>query len=106
MLQNIRKKIRLYWHDLYYFLASKQGIHFAMTCKDATAKIDLNDQAVTITDKTRLKLHISLCQACYNYYSLSQTLRRLIRKLVISNKNSKADLEKLNRDLLKKYNAR
>jgi len=103
MLNRIKKLFRHYWHDLYYFLSDKKGIEYAMTCKDATEKIDLNDQTKTINDKFRVKLHVSLCQACDNYYSLSQMLRAALRKLMSSHKPSKSSLEKINKELVDKY---
>lgn len=103
MLHKLNKKIRHYWHDLYYYFASKKGVDFAMTCQDATAKIDLSDQAKTTTDKARVKLHLSLCQACNNYHTFSQVLRRALRKITATQKSKRSDLEKLNHDLLKKY---
>lgn len=103
MLSKLKKKFRHYWHDLYYYLTDQKGADFAMTCKDATEKIDLSDLAQTNTDKFRVQLHVSLCQACNNYYSLSQMLRAAVRKLMMSQKVSKMNLEKLNQSLIEKY---
>ncbi|AZZ36359.1 hypothetical protein CIK05_05990 [Bdellovibrio sp. qaytius] len=103
MLHDLKKRIRHYWHDLYYNVVSDNGVKFAMTCKDVTEKIDLNDQSKTQLEKFRVKLHVSLCQACHNYYSFSQTLKTAFKKLMTSSKPTKTDLEKLNRELLQKY---
>lgn len=103
MLKRLKKQFRHYWHDLYYYLTNKKGVEFAMTCKDATEKIDLADQTKTITDKFRVKLHVSVCQACNNYYSLSQMLRAAIRKVMAAHKDKNSNLDKLNQELVKKY---
>lgn len=103
MLNTLIKKIRQYWHDLYYFLASKAGVDFAMTCQDATAKIDLRDQNKSAVDKARVNLHISLCQACNNYYTFSRVLSLAIKKLLTNNTNNKSEIDNLNKELLKRH---
>lgn len=103
MSYKFRKLIRHFWHDIYYFFASDRGVRFAMTCRDATEKIDLSDQAKTNLDKARVKLHVSLCQSCNNYYSFSQVLRRALKKLMKPDHKSVESLEKLNTDLVHKY---
>ena len=103
MLNRLEKIIRYYWHDIYYFFASEKGIDFAMTCRDATEKIDLSDQSKTAREKMRLKLHVSLCQACNNYYKFSHLLKTVTKKASELPSESKKRLENLNKDLLKKF---
>ena len=103
MLKRIEKVLRHYWHDLYYFVTSKTGEEFAMTCKDVTEKIDLPDSRKTVMDKFRVFLHVSLCQACSNYKALTLALRQAIKKLISAQKYSDNDLKKLNQDLLKRF---
>lgn len=102
MLNRLEKLVRHSWHNIYYFFASDKGVNFAMTCREATEKIDLSDQSKNLTDKLRVKLHISLCQACNNYYKFSYLLKKIIKKISRLRSSSKKHLEKLNKDLLKK----
>lgn len=103
MLHHFKKIVRKAWHDIYYFWASKKGVDFALTCREATENIDLNDQAKTAQGKLRVKLHISLCQACNNYYSFSRSLSRALKKLVQARPKTDSDLDKLNNELVQKF---
>lgn len=103
MLDRIEKILRHYWHDFYYFITSEPGEKFAMTCKDATEKIDLPDDQKTLKDRFRVLLHVSLCQACSNYKKLSLLLRQMIKRLVVSQKKHPVEIDKLNQSLLKKF---
>lgn len=103
MLNRLKNWIKHYWHDGYYFFVSDKGVDFAMTCREATEKVDLNDQAKSATDKVRIKLHVSLCQACNNYYKFSISLRSAVKKAISSQQRTKSELDKLNRDLLRKF---
>ena len=103
MLNRFKKLIRHYWHDGYYFFVSDKGVDFAMTCREATEKIDLQDLSKSITEKTRVRLHVSLCQACNNYFKFSSSLRSAVKKIVSSKQHTKTELDKLNDDLLQKF---
>jgi hypothetical protein len=98
-------RIRHYWHELYYFLATPRGVHFAMNCKDVTEKIDLHEMPAGFWGRFRFWLHISFCQACKNYLDLSQALRRAIRGYT-KIQNYKVDLNRLTQSLLQKYSAK
>jgi hypothetical protein len=103
MLNRLEKLIRHFWHDVYYSIFSNKGVDFAMTCREATEKIDLSDQSKTSHDKLRVSLHISLCQACNNYYKFSNLLKNALKKASSFHSDNKKNLEKLNKDLLKKF---
>lgn len=103
MLHKLRKKIRHYWHNIYFAITADKGADFAMTCKEVTEEIDLPSSDSNSLQKARVKLHVSLCQACHNYYSFSQILKKLTRKFFISQKLDEKKIEQLNRKLLNKY---
>lgn len=94
----VSEKIRRYWHDSYYFFASDKGVKFAMTCRDVAQQVDVG-VSKTLLGRFRFFLHISLCQSCKNYLSLTNILGAAIRNVIF--KNEKPDrLEKLNGKLL------
>jgi hypothetical protein len=98
----ILDKLRHSWHDLYYSIAPEGGVKFAMNCKEATAHIDLGTHQDTRWARLRLKLHLSLCQACKNYSDLSNALK----KAIVGFAHASAlplDLDQMNQNLLKKY---
>jgi hypothetical protein len=99
---NIKERVRHYWHELYYKMASPAGVEFALRCKDVVEQIDLSDPPITWRKWFRIRLHLSFCQACNNYLRASQTLGRAVCETL---KNSEAgfDVEKVNQELLKKY---
>ena len=97
----IKERLRHYWHELYYRLASPAGVEFAMACKHVVEQIDLQDSPVTWREWFRLKLHLSFCQACNYYFAASRALRRAVREMTKG--SAPVDVEKINRDLLKKY---
>ena len=103
MRNRIEKRLRHYWHEVYYFFGSKLADEIAMTCKKATEKMDLPDDQKNISDHFRVWLHTSLCQACSNYKSLTLALRNAIRNLVKNKGYSPQKIEKLNQDLVKKF---
>lgn len=98
---NLMAKFRRYWHNTYYFFASDGGVKFAMTCKDVAEQVDIGISK-TLTGRFRFFLHISLCQSCKNYLSLTNELRRAIRTVVSKGENP-VHLEKLNSELLTKH---
>ena len=96
------KKLRHFWHDLYYALASEGGVKFAMKCQDAAEIIDLGQEPSTFVGRMRFRLHMSLCQACRNYRDATKALRKAVREL--AEKNSQGlHLDRLNQDLLRKF---
>ena len=97
------KKIRSYWHNLYYYLfGSKEGVNFAMTCKEATESADLGTSRDSLRNRFRYQLHLSICQTCKNYLVLTKVLRKAIRSLVQKNEKS-GQVERLNDELLLKH---
>lgn len=76
-----------------------------MTCRDATSAVDLGHAPNGALGVLRLKLHLTLCQACKNYQQLTEKLGIAIRDAAKSAKVMPA-LEKLNQDLLNKHSER
>lgn len=100
---SLSKLIRKIWHDIYYSMVSKDGVEFAMRCKDVAHQVDLKASDLDWKGKFRFYLHLSLCQACHNYYVLSQFLGSKLRKLVGRAQVTPQNLEQLNKDLVQKY---
>ena len=73
-----------------------------MTCKDVTEKIDLGQVPPTWVGRFRLRLHLSFCQACKNYFDVCQELRRIVRGLV-EKSLTQTEIERLNQELIKKF---
>ena len=90
------ERLRHYWHELYNFPNSNHANHFAMSCLETAEKLDLGQGGF------RLRLHLSLCQACHNYYAAARALRAAVRKLIKNSEDSDL-LAKLNQALLKKH---
>lgn len=97
------KSLRFIWHVFYYVLAPKKAVEYAMRCKDVTEKIDLADQIRTPQEQFRIKLHLSLCQACNNYKESSVILRNAIRIAWTQNFHSETELVNLNQRLLNSF---
>ncbi len=95
----IIKKIRKLWHDIYYRLATKGMIDFAMRCQDVVSSVDLGDVGLTSRNRFRLKFHFTLCQACQNYKNYSEWLGRESRRTT-SNIDDE-NLDRLNKKLLR-----
>ncbi len=98
----IKERLRYYWHELYYKLASPSAVEFGMICKHAVEQIDMGDPPATWRAWFRLKLHLSFCQACNYYFKASQALRQAVRELA-KGSGASVDIGKINRELLKKY---
>lgn len=98
----MRKAIRWLWHALYYTLAPKSAVSFAMTCKDVTHQIDLGLRPSTWLGKFRFRLHISLCQACAHYLKTTKVLRTLAQSAA-QDMNHTDELKTLNQELIKKF---
>jgi hypothetical protein len=99
----MKERLRHFWHELYYKLTFQAGSNFALTCKQAVEHINVVDPSTqTWQMKFRLRLHLSLCQACVNYVKASRALGKAAREFMKSSDVS-IDIEKLNQELLKKY---
>lgn len=96
----INKKIRNVWHAFFYKSASPRGIEFALSCQNVTSDIDLHRKPSTLMGYLRFWLHLSLCQACKNYYDFSKVLSVAVKR---KSRAQLTDLSKLNDSLLKKY---
>ena len=88
------------WHDLYYKFTGIWGDKFALTCKEATEQVNVAAPGNFVL-WFRVRLHISLCQACRFYARVSRALGQALQKLM--QESEEVDLEGMNRDLLKKY---
>jgi hypothetical protein len=95
-------KARRIWHDLYYSLTFRPGLRFALRCQQAAEIIDLGETPPTLFARFRFVLHLSLCQACKNYFDSSQDLKKAIKNSVL-NQTQKFDMLSFNRELVKKY---
>lgn len=61
--------LREIWYGIYYAVAPNTVQEYALTCKEAVSEIN------TKKDRHfRVKLHLSLCQACTNYDKYSRWL--------------------------------
>jgi hypothetical protein len=94
--------LRRIWHDVFYLLTPGFGVKFALRCKDVTEMIDLGLLPSQSHNRLRYRLHLSLCQACDNYFKITRVLNRAAIEMV-SKSYSGTDYEKLNRKLLEKY---
>ncbi len=97
----LTEKFRQSWHGIYYYFASDSGVKFAMTCKDAAEQVDVGISK-TLMGRFQFLLHISLCQGCKNYLSLTDALKKAIKNIVSKNERP-VRLEQLNNDLLAKH---
>ncbi|GEM_PF-2035795 len=95
----LSNKIRKIWHDTYYFFATDRGVKFALTCKSVAEQIDVG-LSKSWMKRLRFYFHISLCQGCKNYLTLSEKLKEVVIRS-ISNSEDPVRLEKLNTELLK-----
>ena len=98
----MRHKLQHLWHEVYYRLVPKEGVDFAMNCKDVTARIDLGDNPNGLVGRFRFWLHLSLCKACKGYLDLTLALRRAARA-GLQSAGTSVSLEKLNKSLLQKH---
>lgn len=98
----IIQRLQKIWHDIYYALAPKTAVDFAMRCQDVAHQIDLGDSLKTPKQKFRRLLHMSLCQACRNYEGYSRWLNKEATQIKLS-KLGDDTLIKLNSRLLKTH---
>ena len=101
MLRIFINKFHSLWHDVYYKFSGDRGIEFAMRCRDVATIIDMHEPPRTWLGRFRFRLHLSLCQACKNYYSVSVLLRTGLKKLIAKRNKGADNLERLNKTLLK-----
>lgn len=98
----MRSAIRRIWHDLYYRFMPKSGVRFAMTCREAVDQVNLPDPSSSRVTAFRLGLHLSLCRACHLYFWAASAIRNGVRRYP-DDPRSSIDLDRLNRELLKKF---
>ena len=72
-----------------------------MRCEHVAEIVDLG-KPLGLKDRVRFLLHLSLCQACKNYFDATKAIKAAIKNLVL-NRPQSLDLSKLNRELLKKH---
>jgi hypothetical protein len=99
---NLKEMLRRRWHDLYYKLTGARGESFALTCKEASEAIDLDEIPKKRFARLRLMLHQSVCLSCQNYYAATQALKIAVRKLV-QKSDQTSSVERINKELVKKY---
>lgn len=97
------QKIRKIWYDWFYKNATKERFEFALRCQDVTAGIDLHERPKTLKGQFRFWLHLSLCQACKNYYDVSKALGGAVRK---RKPVEPIKIKEMNNELLEKYGAK
>jgi hypothetical protein len=101
-LMKLKNILRRIWHDIFYVLTPGFGLKFAMRCKDVTEYIDLGLVPNQASKRFRLKLHLSLCQACSNYLKMTQVLNRAAHEMFSQN-YTEYNFEKMNEKLLVKF---
>lgn len=97
----LTEKLRQYWHDIYYSSVSEKGVRFALTCKDVAEQVDMGASKIG-NGRLRFLLHLSLCQGCKNYLSITRALGQAIKDFLLKNEKT-AHLEQLNNELLRKH---
>ena len=99
----IKKKLRHFWHELFERFAPPALDEFSMNCKHVVEQIDAVDANATWVQWFRLQLHLSLCEACSYYLKATRALRRLVSEMSQASFQGHGGLEQLNKDLLVKY---
>lgn len=94
------KKIRHIWHELYYTHASKARVDYALRCQEFVHQLETPEKNLSLKSRFRFHLHLSLCQACHNYFKFSQIVRKVLKKKKYESL-SPEDLKKFNDRLLK-----
>jgi hypothetical protein len=87
---------------MFYHSATEGRIDFAMRCQHVAEAVDVGVKPPNLKNYFRFYLHLSLCQACKNYFDVSRTLRRAVLQMVRKN-HRPAEIERLNKELLAKY---
>jgi len=99
----LAKKLRRYWHDVYFAIAPASGVEFAMKCRDVAHVIDLGENPSDLTQKLRFHLHLSVCQACTNYFRFSAFLKKKLRPKKSDDQSMNKQAAELNRKLLTEF---
>ena len=102
MISKFKNILRFLWHALYYVVAPSKVVDFALRCKQVAESIDLDRWPDGRYGKVRMKLHLSLCQACKNYFDANEALKRVARELVLG-RVDQIKLEQLNAELLQRF---
>lgn len=76
----VEEKVRKIWHDIFVGLNNKKLFKFANTCQYVVTHIDLNEKDRSLLENVRFKFHLSMCQACMNYYRFSKSLANEVKK--------------------------
>ena len=71
----IGQRFRQIWHDVFYAVLKSRGDDLALTCREATLQTDTKAGP----HGWRYLLHLSVCQACKNYYEFSDFLSRKMK---------------------------
>lgn len=59
-----------------------------LSCKKATEMVEQNKiVSLTLLDKVKLKLHLSVCNACRNYQKQSALINQVLKKYFYANNN-------------------
>ncbi|MBS0309377.1 MAG: zf-HC2 domain-containing protein [Proteobacteria bacterium] len=70
-------------------------MRFKLTCKDVHRLTSEGlDRELSLIERTRLRAHIMLCDACYHFTGQMQLLRRAMRKLDTQGGNANAPVKK------------
>ena len=91
MMRSLRRQV----HDFYYRFCGPAGVHLARTCQSVTAQIDLAEPGRGL----RFWLHLTLCQACADYFTFSRRIGQVLRQ---HPRRPPVDLERVNAELLLK----
>ncbi|MGZ3724308.1 MAG: hypothetical protein ACXWQQ_00820 [Pseudobdellovibrio sp.] len=89
------QKLRQIWHDIFYALFKAWGEEFALTCREATLETDTQ---AGDSLSFRYWLHLSVCQACKNYYDFSAFLSRKMKIQKVREMSPEA-IEQFNKNL-------
>lgn len=73
-----------------------------MRCKDVAARIDLGQIPSTGMERWRFLLHLSLCEACSNYSTITSFLKKVAGE-VFPKPTDSAKMNQLNESLLEKF---
>lgn len=100
----LARAFRKIWHDFYYrAFGSAGGVEFGLRCRDVVGRLDLREPGKTWTDRARLRLHLSFCEACLNHRRFSEALGRALRDGETGGDRPSVRLERLNDELLRKH---
>lgn len=98
----LTKKIRRIWHDVYYALTGDSGVDFALRCREVAEIVDQGDEKLNFKRKVQFYLHLSVCQACKNYYEFAKFLKQKIQKL-LNQRRPQHEIDELNKKLVDEF---